>query len=59
MASPSQFFRSAASESQKNLIIAICIVMMSAMAVGLVWQAEIITSQRQAIRWLSGPRFGG
>ncbi|HLZ90498.1 MAG TPA: hypothetical protein VKQ28_02190 [Candidatus Acidoferrum sp.] len=59
MASPAQFFRSAASETQKTLVIAICIVVMSAMAVGLVWQAEIIASQREAIHWLQGAKFGG
>jgi hypothetical protein len=32
---------------------------MSIMAVGLVWQAEIIASQRDAIRWLETAKFGG
>jgi hypothetical protein len=59
MASPSRFFRNAASETQKTFVIGICIIVMSAMAVGLVWQAEIIASQRQAIQWLEGSKFGG
>jgi hypothetical protein len=29
------------------------------MAVGLVWQAEIIASQREAIHWLETAKFGG
>jgi hypothetical protein len=29
------------------------------MAVGLVWQAEIIAHQREAIRWLEAAKFGG
>jgi hypothetical protein len=48
-----------ASESQKSFIIAICVVSMSIMTVGLVWQAEIIASQREAIRWLETAKLGG
>jgi hypothetical protein len=48
-----------ASESQKTFVIAICVAAMSVMAVGLVWQAEIIATQRQAIRWLEIAKFGG
>jgi hypothetical protein len=48
-----------ASETQKTLVIAVCLVAMSAMAVGLVWQAEIIAHQREAIRWLETAKFGG
>jgi hypothetical protein len=48
-----------ASESQKGFVIAICVVAMSIMTVGLVWQAEIIATQRQAIRWLETAKFGG
>jgi len=32
---------------------------MSVMAVGLVWQAEIIADQREAIRWLETAKLGG
>jgi len=39
-----RFIRVPASESQKGFIIALCIVAMSIMAVGLVWQAEIIAT---------------
>jgi hypothetical protein len=48
-----------ASESQKALIIAVCIVAMSVMTIGLIWQAEIIASQRDAIRWLETAKLGG
>ena len=48
-----------ASETQKTFVIAVCIVAMSIMAVGLVWQAEIIAHQREAIRWLETSKFGG
>jgi len=48
-----------ASESQKGIVIAICIVAMSIMSVGLLWQAQIIANQREAIRWLETVKFGG
>ena len=54
-----RFVRLPASESQKGFIIALCLVAMSIMAVGLVWQAEIIASQREAIRWLETAKLGG
>jgi hypothetical protein len=52
-------FHIPASETQKSIIIAVCIVAMSIMAVGLAWQAEIIASQREAIHWLEGAKIGG
>lgn len=48
-----------ASETQKSFVIALCVVTMSIMAVVLVWQAEIIAHQREAIRWLEAGKFGG
>ena len=48
-----------ASESQKTFVIAVCVVAMSILTVGLVWQAEVIASQREAIRWLEIAKFGG
>jgi hypothetical protein len=54
-----RFVRIPASESQKGFVIALCIVAMSIMTVGLVWQAEIIASQREAIRWLETAKLGG
>jgi hypothetical protein len=32
---------------------------MGIMTIGLVWQAEIIANQREAIRWLEKLKFGG
>jgi hypothetical protein len=52
-------FRLPASETQKTFVIAVCVVAMSVMAVGLVWQAEVIASQRQAIQWLESSKLGG
>ena len=52
-------FRNPASETQKSFVIAVCVVAMSLMAVGIVWQAEIIANQREAIRWLETAKFGG
>lgn len=52
-------FRIPASESQKTFLLVVCVVAMSVMAVGLVWQAEIIAHQREAIRWLESMRVGG
>jgi hypothetical protein len=48
-----------ATETQKTFVITVCIIMMSVMAVGLLWQAEIIANQREAIHWLEGAKFGG
>lgn len=48
-----------ATESQKTFLLVICIVIMSAMSVGLVWQAEIIVDQREAIRWLETAKVSG
>lgn len=52
-------FRIPASESQQGFIIGVCVVAMSIMTIGLVWQAEVIASQREAIHWLETIKFGG
>jgi hypothetical protein len=52
-------FRIPASETQKTFVIAVCVFAMSIMTVGLVWQAEIIARQREAIHWLETAKFGG
>ena len=54
-----RFLRLPAAESHKNIIIAVCIVAMSIMSVGLLWQAQIIANQREAIHWLETMKFGG
>jgi hypothetical protein len=48
-----------ASESQKNLVLIICVLMMSIMCIGLVWQAQVIANQREDIKWLQDLKFGG
>ena len=52
-------FTSAASESQKGLVLAVCMVVMSVMCVALIWQAQIIANQREDIKWLETLKFGG
>ena len=54
-----RYLRFPASEPQKNIVIAVCVVAMSIMSIGLVWQAQIIASQREAIHWLETMKFGG
>ena len=54
-----RFLRLPASESLKTIVIAVCVVAMSIMSVGLVWQAQIIANQREAIHWLETLKFGG
>jgi hypothetical protein len=49
----------AASESQKGLVLAVCLVVMSVMCVALTWQAQIISNQREDIKWLETLKFGG
>jgi hypothetical protein len=48
-----------AQESNIGLVLVFCVVTMSFMSIALVWQAQIIASQREAIQWLEQLRFGG
>jgi hypothetical protein len=48
-----------ASESQKGLVLAVCLVAMSIMCVVLVWQAQVISTQRDTIHWLLTMKLGG
>ncbi len=50
---------SVASESQKGLVLAVCLIVMSVMCIGLIWQAQIISNQREDIKWLETLKFGG
>lgn len=47
-----------AGESHIGLVLVFCVVSMSLMSVALVWQAEIIANQREAIHWLQQLKFG-
>jgi hypothetical protein len=59
MDSPLTKLHGPASESQKNLVLVICILVMSVMCIGLIWQAQIIANQRDDIKWLQDLKFGG
>lgn len=48
-----------ASESQKNLVLIVCVLVMSVLCIGLIWQAQIIANQREDIQWLQQLKFGG
>ena len=48
-----------AAESHKNIVLVVCILVMSVMCIGLIWQAQIIANQRANIKWLQDLKFGG
>jgi hypothetical protein len=48
-----------ASASSMGLVLTFCIIAMGLMSVALLWQAQIIANQRDAIRWLETLKFGG
>jgi len=48
-----------ASESTLGIVLTVCVISMSLMSVALLWQAQIIANQREAIRWLETLKFGG
>ena len=48
-----------ASESSMGIVLTLCVITMGLMSVALIWQAQIIANQREAIRWLESARFGG
>jgi hypothetical protein len=52
-------FRLPARESIIGFVLVLCVVSMSCMSIALVWQAQIIASQREAIQWLEKLKFGG
>jgi len=51
-------FRSEIRESHIGVALIVCLIIMSAMSVALVWQAQIIANQRDAIRWLEQLKAG-
>ena len=51
-------FRSEIRESHIGVALIICLIVMSAMSIALVWQAQIIANQRDAIRWLEQLKAG-
>jgi hypothetical protein len=48
-----------AHESKVGLVLVFCVIGMSFMSIALVWQAQIIANQREAIQWLEQLKFGG
>src|SRR5260370_22820167 len=50
-------FRLPADESNIGLVLIFCVISMSFMSIALVWQAEIIANQREAIQWLERLKF--
>lgn len=51
-------FRSKIRESHLGVALILCLMIMSAMSIALVWQAQIIANQRDAIRWLEQLKAG-
>jgi hypothetical protein len=47
-----------APESNIGLVLMLCVITMSFMSIALVWQAQIIANQREAIQWLEQLKFG-
>ena len=48
-----------ASEGAMGVVLTVCIITMGLMSVALLWQAQIIANQREAIQWLETLKFGG
>jgi hypothetical protein len=47
-----------AHESTVDLVLLLCLISMSFMSIALVWQAQVIANQREAIQWLERLKFG-
>lgn len=45
-------------ESHVGIALILCLLVMTAMSIALVWQAQIIANQRDAIRWLEQVKPG-
>lgn len=48
-----------ASESSMGIVLTVCVVAMGLMSIAILWQAQIIANQREAIHWLETLKFGG
>jgi hypothetical protein len=48
-----------ASESSMGIVLTVCVIAMGLMSAALLWQAQIIANQREAIQWLESLKFGG
>jgi hypothetical protein len=47
-----------AAESHTNVALAFCVFLMGLLSVAIIWQAQIIANQREAIQWLEQLKFG-
>jgi hypothetical protein len=47
-----------ARETHTNLALAVSVFLMSLMSLGMIWQAQVIAEQRDAIKWLESLKFG-
>lgn len=50
--------RSQTPPSQMSLVLTVCVIALSIMSIALIWQAQIIANQRDAIRWLENAKVG-
>jgi len=48
-----------ASASSMGIVLTICVMAMGLMSIALLWQAQIIANQREAIHYLETVKFGG
>jgi len=48
-----------AAETHTNVALVVCVFLMGVLSVAIVWQAQIIANQRDAIRFLEIVKFGG
>jgi hypothetical protein len=51
--------RSQTPQSHMSLVLTVCVIALSIMSIALIWQAQIIANQRDAIRWLENLKIGG
>lgn len=50
--------RSEIHESHVGVALIVSLIVMTAMSIALIWQAQIIANQRDAIRWLEQLKAG-
>jgi hypothetical protein len=48
-----------ASQTSLGIVLTICVMAMGLMSIALLWQAQIIANQREAIHYLETVKFGG
>ena len=48
-----------AHETHTHVALAVCVLLMGLLSIALIWQAQIIANQRDAIRFLESVKFGG